>query len=102
MIGSGIAGTVVCDVEGKFVVVARYTIKARSVAEAEAMALLRGCQLGLSLGHKLVIIESDSLKSISYLRDSLENDSWKAYSNLAKVKHLGGYFQDNDWSWIPR
>lgn len=94
LIGYGIVGTVVRNAEGKFMVAARYMIKAWSAAQAKALAFLHGCQRGISLGHKLVIMESDSLESISSLRDSLENGSWEAYATLAKVKRLGKSFQD--------
>lgn len=53
----------------------RQAIVARCTAQAEAMTLLHGCELDISLGHRWVIMESNSLESILYLNDSLENGS---------------------------
>ncbi|KAM2434270.1 hypothetical protein PS1_024386 [Malus domestica] len=98
----GYVGLVVQDAEGKFFAATRYVITTQSAAMAEALSFLRGCQMGIYLGDRLVIVESDSLESISCLRDSLEIGSWEAYPTLAKVKRLGDSFQDYRWSWIPR
>lgn len=51
---------------------------APNVATAEAFALLQGCELGASLGHSSVMLEFDSLESISCLSGLIENVSWKA------------------------
>lgn len=59
------------------------------VAQAKAMAFMHGCNLDISLGYKKVILESDSLESISCLNDSLENGNWRAYPILAKFENLG-------------
>ncbi|CAN6570698.1 unnamed protein product [Malus baccata var. baccata] len=80
----------------------RYSLYASSVAVAEALAILRGCELGIFLGFNSVIIESDSLESISCLRDVLANGSWETFPALIKSKKLGESFQDYRWSWIPR
>lgn len=71
---------------------ARYPLMAPNVAAVEAMALLRGCELGAWLGVNSVIIESDSLEAISCLSGSLENGSWEAYPTLARVNRLSGAF----------
>lgn len=46
----GFVGIVMRDVEGQFVVTARYAIKAPHVATAEAIAIMRGCELAIALG----------------------------------------------------
>lgn len=86
------------DAAGNFLAAARVRILASSVAQAEALALFHGCQLGLSLGFKFIIMESNSLELISCLTNSLENGSLEAYPTLAKVGRLGGSFQDYHWS----
>ena len=98
---SGFAGVVMRAAGGVFVAVARYSITALKVATVEALALLGGCEMGASLGHRSIIFESYSLEFISCLSNSLENDSWEAFPILTKVKDLGESFQDCRWSWIP-
>ncbi|CAN6683746.1 unnamed protein product [Malus baccata var. baccata] len=49
-----------------------------------------------------VIIESDSLDSISSLSDPSRRGSWEAFPSLVKAKRLGESFQDCRWSWTPR
>ncbi|KAM1753124.1 hypothetical protein ACFX1T_005586 [Malus domestica] len=100
--GSSYAGMMVLNADGKFLAATRFSIKANHIAQAEALAHLHGCQLGISLGFRFVILESDSLESISCLGESLENGSWEAYPTLAKVKWLGDFFQDCRWFWVPR
>ncbi|CAN6679891.1 unnamed protein product [Malus baccata var. baccata] len=55
------------------------------MSTTEALAILRGCELAMDLGHRSVIIESDSKAIISSLSPS-----------------LGESFQDCRWSWVPR
>ncbi|CAN6679292.1 unnamed protein product [Malus baccata var. baccata] len=47
---SGFAGVVIRDANGQFMAAERYAFSSPSVAAAEATALLRGCELGSSLG----------------------------------------------------
>lgn len=72
---SGFVGVVAQDSEGKFLAICRYNVKATSVAMAEALAILHGCELGISQGWSLVIIESDSSESISCLKNMLTKAS---------------------------
>ena len=93
----GFAVVVVRDAAGLFVAAARYAISASCVAVAEAMALLRGCELAASLGLISVIfesdsLESDSLESISCLSKSLQFGNWEAFPILANVVELGAAF----------
>ncbi|XP_050144110.1 uncharacterized protein LOC126619739, partial [Malus sylvestris] len=99
---SGFVGVVLRDAEAHFIAAARYHIRAPCAAAAEAMALLRGCELGASLGLSEVILESDSSKAISCLSNSIENGSWEAIPTLARVKLFGETFQNCRWSWVPR
>lgn len=47
---SGFAGVVTRDEEGNFLVACRYCMKATSVAMAEALAIMHGCELGIHMG----------------------------------------------------
>ncbi|CAN6557042.1 unnamed protein product [Malus baccata var. baccata] len=98
----GFAGVVIRAAEGRFVAAARYPISAPSAAAAEALALLRGCDLGVALGINEVIIESDCRDAVNCLSDSLEMGSWESFPVLARVKQLGEAFQFCRWSWVPR
>ncbi|XP_048426615.1 uncharacterized protein LOC125470898 [Pyrus x bretschneideri] len=102
MSSSGFVGVVLRDAEARFIAVAWYHIRAPCAAAAEALALLRGCELGASLGYSEVILESDSSKAVSCLLNSLENGSWEAFLTLERVKTLGEAFQNCHWSWVPR
>ncbi|KAM2075160.1 hypothetical protein ACFX1T_038088 [Malus domestica] len=98
----GFVGVVVKGAEGQFIAAARYSIKASNADAVEALALLHGCKLGVSLGLSEVIIESDSLEAVSCLSNSLEDGSWEAFPFLAMVKKIGETFQFCRWSWVPR
>lgn len=99
---NGYVGVVIRDVEGQFVAAARYAIQAPNVVSAEAMAILRGCQLVVALGHQWVIVESGSKESISSLSSSLDNGRWEVFPTLANVLRLQESFQGCHWSWVPR
>ncbi|KAM1128066.1 hypothetical protein ACFX2I_037964 [Malus domestica] len=88
--------------DGRFVATARYPLSAPSAAAAEALALLRGYELGAALGINALIIESDSLDAVNCLSGSLEMGSWEFFPMLAQVKQLGEAFQFCRWSWVPR
>ncbi|XP_070667358.1 uncharacterized protein [Malus domestica] len=98
----GFAGVVMQATEGRFVAAARYPFSAPSAAAVEALALLRGCELGVALGINALIIESDSLDAVNCLSGFLEMGSWESFPVLARVKQLGEAFQFCRWSWVPR
>ncbi|CAN6556372.1 unnamed protein product [Malus baccata var. baccata] len=98
----GFVGVVLRDTEAHFIAAARYHIRALCAAVAEALALLRGCELGAALGFSEVILESDFSEAISCLSNSMENGSWEASPTLERVKLLGEDFQNCRWSWVPR
>lgn len=52
---------------GTFIAAQRFRFQASCVQAVEALTILRGCELGHSLGLTCVVIESDSLQSISCL-----------------------------------
>lgn len=47
-------------------------------------------------------MESDSLESISCLRDLATMRSWEAFPILAQNKGMGEAFNDCRRSWVPR
>ncbi|KAM1521834.1 hypothetical protein ACFX10_012017 [Malus domestica] len=98
----GFAGVVARQVGGRFRAAVKSSVMAHSSLVAESFVILRGCELGASLGFSSVIIESDSLQAISCLNGSLENGSWEAFPILARAQRLGSAFQNCRWSWVPR
>ncbi|KAM1042497.1 hypothetical protein PS2_033669 [Malus domestica] len=66
------------------------------------LLLLRGCELGTSLGFQSVILESDSRESIDWLSGAVDVGSWEAYPVLTRVKLVSEDFQFCRWSWVPR
>ncbi|CAN6555410.1 unnamed protein product [Malus baccata var. baccata] len=98
----GFVGVVARDDHGRFVAACRKNISASSVALAEAMAILQGCSLGRYMGWNDIIIESDSLDSVSCLQDLNSMGSWDAFPFLAKCTSMEKAFQDCRWSWVPR
>ncbi|CAN6679920.1 unnamed protein product [Malus baccata var. baccata] len=98
----GFAGVIIRAAEGRFVAAARYPLSAPSAAVAEAIALLRRCELGAAMGIQAMIVESDSLDAVKCLSVSLEMGSWDTFPVLARVKQLGEDFQFCRWSWVPR
>ncbi|KAM2552223.1 hypothetical protein TB2_016639 [Malus domestica] len=99
---SGFAGVVIRDANGQFMAAERYAFSSPSVVAAEATALLRGCELGSSLGFQLVILESDSRESIDWLSGAVDVGSWEAYPVLTRVELVSEAFQFCRWSWVPR
>ncbi|KAM0997408.1 hypothetical protein ACFX2C_007296 [Malus domestica] len=97
--GSGFLGVVARDADGSFLAACRYKVKASSVAIVEAMVMMHGCMLGISSGWNSVILESDSLETISYLKDSSRKGSWEAFHFIARCSNLRRVFR---WSWVPR
>ncbi|KAM2357734.1 hypothetical protein ACFX1X_006658 [Malus domestica] len=98
----GFAGVVARQEGGLFQAAVRSSLLAPSSIVVEFIAILRGCELGASMGFSSVIIESDSLQAISCLNGSLENGSWEAFPILARAQRLGSAFQNCRWSWVPR
>ena len=95
---SGFVGVVVRDAEATFLAAVRYPLLAPSALATEALALLRGCDLGASMGFSDVILESDSHEAVTCLSNSLENGSWEVFPTLARVKTRGDSFQNCRWS----
>ncbi|CAN6707714.1 unnamed protein product [Malus baccata var. baccata] len=100
--GMGYTGAVARNSEGGFMAACRYRIRANSVAMAEALAILHGCELGATKGWDSIMVESDSLESISCLRDLARKGSWETFPILRKCSRMESVFQDCRWSWIPR
>ncbi|CAN6697103.1 unnamed protein product [Malus baccata var. baccata] len=98
----GFVRVVARDDHGSFLAAYRKKISASSVAMAEAKAILHGCSLGRYMGWNDIIIESDSLDSVSCLQDLNSMGSWDAFPLLTKCTSLGKAFQDCRWSWVPR
>ncbi|KAM2524302.1 hypothetical protein PS1_031040 [Malus domestica] len=98
----GFVGVVARDDQGSFVAACRKKISASSVAMAEAKAIFHGCSLGRYMGWNDIIIESDSLDSVTCLQDLNSMGSWDAFPLLAKCTSMGKAFQDFRWSWVPR
>ena len=73
----GFVGIVVRDADGLFVAAIRHLVSASCAAAAEAVALVKGCELGLFLGLRKVVVESDSKDSIRSLSESLGFGSWR-------------------------
>ncbi|KAM1816599.1 hypothetical protein ACFX12_000986 [Malus domestica] len=94
----GFVGVVARQEGGLFQAAVRSSLSAPSSLVAESIAILRGCELGASLGFSYVIIESDSLQAISCLNGSIENGNWEAFPILAQAQRLGSAFQNCRWS----
>lgn len=99
---SGFSGVVVRDSAGTFIAARRGCFAAHSAAVVEAIAIRHGCELGVAMGFNLIVIESDSQDSISYLMGKTSNGRWEAFPVLTKCKLIGNSFQACRWSWIPR
>ncbi|KAM2304855.1 hypothetical protein PS1_024793 [Malus domestica] len=100
--GKGFVGLVARDSDGKFLAARRQAFMAMCVSQAKTTTFLHGYELGFSQDFRYIILESDSLESISCLNDNLDNGSWMAYPILAKVKNFRDSFQACCWSWTPR
>ncbi|XP_068329713.1 uncharacterized protein [Pyrus communis] len=99
---TGFTGVVARDSVGTFIATRRCSIDAHSAVAAEAFAICHGCELAVALGVSHVVIESDSLESISCLKGKIANGRWEAFPTLTRCKLLGDPFQDCRWSWTPR
>ncbi|KAM1262994.1 hypothetical protein ACFX2G_028665 [Malus domestica] len=90
------------DHNGHFVAAHKLCIGARSVVFAEAMALLKGCELTVELGFRWIVAESDSLEVVSSLKGDISHGSWEVFLILENILRLGTSFQGCRWSWVPR
>ncbi|XP_068323138.1 uncharacterized protein [Pyrus communis] len=91
-LGSGFVGVVARNNAGGFLGAGRYSVKAQSVAMAEALAVKIGCELGHQLGWHSVVLEPDSSKTILALRDSPSKGRWEAFPLLQQCIRLGDSF----------
>ena len=98
----GFTGVVARDDRGRFLAAVRGEGRASSASMMEALAILHGCRLGKNQGWDLIVIESDSLDSISCLRDLAKKGNWEAYPIITKCCGFGREFRDCRWSWVPR
>lgn len=73
--GHRFVGIVARDSARHFLAARRQRIVASSADHAEALALLHGSKLGISQGYRYIILESDSMESISCLNGNLEHGS---------------------------
>ncbi|CAN6686918.1 unnamed protein product [Malus baccata var. baccata] len=100
--GLGFTGVVARDEDGRFLVAGRSGGKATSAAMMEVLAILHGCRMGLNRGWNKIIIESDSMESISCLKNMAKIGSWDAFPTLVKCCRLGKDFLECRWSWVLR
>ncbi|KAM2163458.1 hypothetical protein ACFX1Q_041141 [Malus domestica] len=100
--GVGFTGVVARDEQGCFLAASRQKIKATGATMAEALAILHGCNLGVSNGWNSICVESDSYDAISCLWDPALKGNWDAFPVLRKCLRLGRAFQACRWSWVPR
>lgn len=96
--GGGFTGVVARDEEGCFLAAYRHQVKVIGVT----MAILYGCKLRVSRGWNSIIVEFNSLESISCSRDLARKGSWDAFPILKKCCSLGRAFQECRQSWVPR
>lgn len=75
MNGRAYLATVLRDHKGQFVAARKHYLVASKVVVAEALAMLRGCELATELGLHWVMVESDSVELISSLQGDISNGS---------------------------
>lgn len=98
----GTVGVVIRDSSGRCLAVKRREVFASSVTAAEALAVLEGCLLARHENLNQVVMESDSLSIITWLRGSLSNATWEAFPVLTRVLDIAALMHSCIWSWIPR
>ncbi|XP_028945660.1 uncharacterized protein [Malus domestica] len=90
------------DHNGLFVAAHKWSIGAPFVVFAEALAMLKGCELAAELGFRWIVAESDSLEVVSSLKGDIAQGSWEVFPILESILWLGNSFQGCRWSWVPR
>nr|XP_028962160.1 uncharacterized protein LOC103417751 [Malus domestica] len=100
--GKACLAAVLRDHVGQFVAAHKIAVAVQSALFAEAMAMLRGCELAAKLGFQRVITESDSLEVVSSLRGDISKGRWEVFPILQNILSVGVSFQDCRWSWVPR
>ncbi|KAM1745366.1 hypothetical protein ACFX11_012123 [Malus domestica] len=68
----------------------------------EALAVLEGCLLARQENLTQVVMESDSLSIITWLKESISKATWEAFHVLTRVLDIGASMHTCRWSWIPR
>ncbi|KAM1209964.1 hypothetical protein ACFX2J_015428 [Malus domestica] len=100
--GKACLAAVLRDHLGQFVAAHKIAVVVQSAVFAEALALLRGCELAAKLGFRRVIAESDSLEIVSSLRGDISKGRWEVFPIFQNILRVGVSFQDCRWSWVPR
>ncbi|CAN6690416.1 unnamed protein product [Malus baccata var. baccata] len=90
------------DHNGLFVAAHKWSLGAPSVVFAEALAMLKGCELAAELGCRWIVAESDSLEVVSSLQGDIARGSWEVFPILDSLLRLRNSFQGCRWSWVPR
>ncbi|KAM2405489.1 hypothetical protein ACFXTH_032702 [Malus domestica] len=102
MDGMARLAAVLRDHNGLFVAARKWSIGVPSVVFAEALAMLKGCELAAELGFRWIVAESDSLEVVSSLKGDIAQGSWEVFPILESILWLGSSFQGCHWSWVPR
>ncbi|KAM2891276.1 hypothetical protein COP2_009594 [Malus domestica] len=76
------------DHNGLFVAAHKWSIGAPFVVFAEALAMLKGCELAAELGFRWIVAESDSLEVVSSLKGDIAQGSWESADHLASRSNL--------------
>ncbi|KAM0993800.1 hypothetical protein ACFX2A_009539 [Malus domestica] len=76
------------DHNGLFVAAHKWSIGAPFVVFAEALAMLKGCELAAELGFRWIVAESDSLEVVSSLNGDIAQGSWESADHLASRSNL--------------
>ncbi|KAM2622670.1 hypothetical protein TB2_027266 [Malus domestica] len=90
------------DHNGLFVAAHKWSLGAPSVVFAEALAMLKGCELAAKLGCRWIVAESDSLEVVSSLQGGIARGSWEVFPIVDSILRLRNSFQGCRWSWVPR
>ncbi|KAM1798595.1 hypothetical protein ACFX12_032647 [Malus domestica] len=88
MDGMARLAAVLRDHNGLFVAARKWSIGAPSVVFAEALAMLKGCELAAELGFRWIVAELDSLEVVSSLKGDIAQGSWESADHLASRSNL--------------
>ncbi|CAL9007008.1 unnamed protein product [Prunus brigantina] len=74
----------------------------QSALAAEADAALSGLNLAMSLRHRKVMMETDSLALKSGIAGNYGNRAWSILPILLEIRRMESLFDSVEWCWIPR
>ncbi|WVY92025.1 hypothetical protein V8G54_037539 [Vigna mungo] len=92
------AGGVIRDSQGEFLFAFSSVLRVDSAAEAELFAIKLGMEIGISMGYKNLIVESDSLTAIQLINRRVIHQRHPFYALVSSIMEMGANADYITWN----